>query len=136
MSINIYQDELQNVWLFGQSVLYTEQAIPQEQVPKDWYCYDLGGTAAHPERPYELVNHAGQNFAGSILSDVPLMRGRTQSKLVPDNFWLNAISVTLEDFCAEEGIRCPQPPESLAHAEEGPTETWEPAVCGWSMRMA
>ena len=136
MSINIYQDELQNVWLFGQSVLYTEQAIPQEQVPKGWYCYDLGGTAAHPERPYELVNHADQNFAGSILSDVPLMRGRTQSKLVPDNFWLNAILVTLEDFCAEEGIRFPQPPEDLAHAEEGPAETWEPAVRGWSMGMA
>ncbi len=136
MSINIYQDELQNGWLFAQSVLYTEQPIPQEQVPKGWYCYDLGGTAAHPERPYELVNHADQNFAGSILSDVPLMRGRTQSKLVPDNFWLNAISVTLEDFCAEEGIQCPQPPEGLAYDAEGLEETWEPAVCGWSMGMA
>ena len=39
MSINIYQDTLQNVWLFGQSVLYTEQPIQREVVPEGWYCY-------------------------------------------------------------------------------------------------
>ncbi len=136
MNINIYQDRLMIARLFGAPVLCGKQPIPREDVPQGWYCYDLGGTAAHPERPYELVNHADQNFAGSILSDIPLMRGRTQSKLVPDNFWLNTIPVTLEGFCAEEGIRCPQPPEGLAYDAEGHEGTWEPAVCGWSMGMA
>ena len=107
MSINIYQDTLQNVWLFGQSVLYTEQPIQREVVPEGWYCYELKGSDTNPKRPYEMVHQAGQDFAGSILSDVPLMRGRTQSKLVQDNFWLTAVPATLADFCAEEGSPAP-----------------------------
>ncbi|MDE6455498.1 MAG: hypothetical protein K2L38_06270 [Dysosmobacter sp.] len=130
MMIDIYKDELQNVWLFGQSVLYTDQPIQREEVPDGWHCYDLKGTGANPKRPYELTVQADQNFAGSILSAVPLMRGRTQSKLVQDNFWLTAIPVTLADFCVEEGIPYPQPPEELAQAAEGPAEAWEPAARG------
>ena len=68
MSVNIYEAELQNVWLFGQSVLYTTQPVPRGEVPEGWYCYDLRGTTADPERPRELVDRTGQNFAGSILS--------------------------------------------------------------------
>ena len=134
MSVNIYEDELQNVWLFGQSVLYTEQSIPREEVPEGWHCYDLKGTAENPKQPYELTAQTDRYFAGSILSAVPLMRGRTQSKLVQANFWLTGIPATLADFCAEEGIPCPQPPENQVHMEEA--ETPEPAVCGWVIGMA
>ena len=136
MRINIYEDHLQNVWLFGQSVLYTEQSIPREEVPEGWYCYDLRGTAAASERPRELVDRAEQNFAGSILSNVPLMQGRTQSKLVQDNFWLTGVPATLADFCAEEGIPCPQPPEKAYQAAEEPDEAPEPAARSWVMGMA
>ena len=136
MGINIYQGTLQNVWLFGQSVLYTEQPIPRKEVPEGWHCYDLKGTSANPKRPYELTAQAEQNFAGSILSAVPLMRGRTQSKLVRDNFWLTGIPVTLTDFCTEEGIPCPSPPEKHSQAAEEAAEELEPAACGWVMGMA
>lgn len=136
MSVNLYKDALQNVWLFGQSVLYTEQPIPREEVPEGWYCYDLCGTAADPKRPYEMVDRAGQNFAGSILSNVPLMRGRTQSKPVQDNFWLTGIPVTLADFCAEEGVPCPQPSEKAFQAAEKPAEELGFPSCGWTMKMA
>ena len=136
MRVNIYEDELQNVGLFGQSVLYTEQPIPREEVPEGWYCYDLKGTSARPSRPHEMIDRAGQNFAGIILSAVPLMRGRTQSKLVPDNFWLTGIPATLADFCAEEGIPCPQRPETRLQAGEEPVEVLEPASRGWAMGMA
>ena len=136
MSINLYQDTLQNVWLFGQSVLYTEQSIPREEVPEGWHCYDLKSSDANPERPYELVDRAERNFVGSILSAVPLMRGRTQSRLVRDNFWLTGISATLGDFCAEEGIPCPQPPEKVLQTAEEPVEAPEPASRGWVMGMA
>lgn len=37
MSIDIYEDQLQNVWLFGRSVLYTTEPIPREEVPEGWY---------------------------------------------------------------------------------------------------
>lgn len=136
MSVNIYEDELQNVWLFGQTVLYTEQPIPREEVPEGWHCYDLKGSDADPGCPYEMVDRAGQDSAGSILSHIPLMRGRTRGKLVPNNFWMTAAPATLADFCAEEGISCPQPPEELAQAVEGHAEAWEPAARGWAMGMA
>ena len=124
------------MWLFGQSVLYTTQPVPREEVPEGWYRYDLRGAAADPERPRELVDRAGQNFAGSILSNVPLLRGRTQSKLVRDNFWLTGTPVTLTDFCTEEGIPCPSPPEKHSQAAEEAAEELEPAACGWVMGMA
>ena len=73
--VALHKDELQNVWLFGQSVLYTEQPILREEVPEGWHCYDLRGTASDPKRPHELLDRTNQNFAGSILSAVPLMRG-------------------------------------------------------------
>ena len=136
MSINLYRDTLQNVWLFGQSVLYTEQSIPREEVPEGWHCYDLKGSDANPGRPYEMVNQAEQDSAGSILSHIPLMRGRTCGKLVPNNFWMTAAPATLADFCAEEGILCPQPPEDLSKAAKEQPETWEPTAKGWAMEMA
>lgn len=136
MSINLYRDTLQNVWLFGQSVLYTEQSIPREEVPEGWHCYDLKGSDANPRRPYEMVDQAEQDSAGSILSAVPLMRGRTRGKLVPNNFWMTAVPATLADFCAEEGIPCPQPPEGVEYAMEDPAEPRQPAICGWTMGMA
>lgn len=136
MSINIYHDPPQNVWLFGQSVLYTDEPIPREEVPEGWYCYDHKGTSTRPSRLYEMVDQAERNFAGTILSAVPLMRGRTQSKLVQDNFWLTGIPATLADFCAEEGVPCPQRPETRLQAGEEPVEALEPASRGWAMGMA
>ena len=83
-----------------------------------------------------MVDRAGQNFAGTILSAVPLMRGRTQGKLVQDNFWMTGVSATLADFCIEEGIPCPQRPETQLQAGEEPVEALEPASRGWAMGMA
>ena len=107
-----------------------------EEVPEGWHCYDLKGSDANPGRPYEMVDRAGQDSAGSILSHIPLMRGRTHGKLVPNNFWMTAAPVTLADFCAEEGIPCPQPPEGVEYATEDPAEPRQPAICGWTMGMA
>ena len=109
MSVDIYKDKLQNVWLFGRSVLYTTEPISREEVPEGWYCYDLRGSAEQPDRPCALVDHANQHFAGCILSDVPLKSSRSQGELVPNLFWANTIPVTLADHCAEEGIPFPHP---------------------------
>ncbi len=112
MSIDIYKDKLQNVWLFGKSVLYTPQPIPKEDIPEGWYCYDLRGTAECPNRPSTLVDRVDEKlFAGCVLSDVPLKSSRSQGKPVPNLFWANAVPVTLAEHCAEEGIPYPQPTE-------------------------
>lgn len=84
MSVNIYKDKLQNVWLFGQSVLYTELPIPRDLAEK--------------------------NHADSVLSFLPLKNGRSQSRLVKDMFQLDAASVTLSKFCSDEKISCPKTP--------------------------
>ena len=136
MRCNIYKEQLRSAELFGKPVLYTEKQVQRESVPEGWHCYDLKGSDANPGRPYEMVNQAEQDSAGSILSAVPLMRGRTRGKLVPNNFWMTAAPATLADFCAEEGIPCPQPPEELTQAVEGHAEAWEPAARGWAMEMA
>ncbi len=58
MQINIYKDKMLGARLFGASVLYSAAPIPREDVPQGWYCYDLRGTARHPDEPHALVDLA------------------------------------------------------------------------------
>ena len=110
MQINIYKDKMLGARLFGASVLYSTKPIPREDVPQGWYCYDLRGTARHPDEPHALVNVAEENHAGSILSYLPLKNGRSQYRLVKDMFQMTGTYPTLAEFCAEEKIRCPETP--------------------------
>jgi len=68
MQVDIYKDKLLGARLFGASVLYSAQPIPREDVPQKWYCYDLLGTASHPDEPYALVDQAEDCRMGSVLS--------------------------------------------------------------------
>ena len=77
MSINLYRDTLQNVWLFGQSVLYTEQSSPREEAPEGWYCYDLCGTDRKPDQPLKLKDSAVVYRVGTVLSPQPLKKATT-----------------------------------------------------------
>nr|WP_251318068.1 LPD28 domain-containing protein [Flintibacter muris] len=110
MQINIYKDKLLGAHLFGASVLYSTKPIPREDVPQSWYCYDLRGTARHPDEPHALVDKAEENHFGSILSYLPLKNRRSQFRLVKNMFQMTGTSPTLAEFCAEEKIRCPETP--------------------------
>ena len=77
MQVNIYKDKMPGARLFGASVLYSAKPIPREDVPQGWYCYDLRGTARHPDAPHALVDLAEENHAGTILSYLPLKSIRT-----------------------------------------------------------
>lgn len=110
MQINIYKDKLLGARLFGAAVLYSAQPILREDVPQGWYCYDLRGTARHPDEPYALVDRAEDCHAGSVLSYLPLKSGRSQKRLVKDTFRMLGTNPTLTEFCAEEKIRCPETP--------------------------
>lgn len=61
MQINIYKDKMLGARLFGASVLFSATPIPREDVPQGWYCYDLRGTARHPDEPHALVDLAEEN---------------------------------------------------------------------------
>ncbi|WP_243154183.1 LPD28 domain-containing protein [Pseudoflavonifractor sp. 60] len=110
MLINIYKDKLLGARLFGASVLYSAQPIPQEDVPQGWYCYDLQGTARRPDEPHTLVDRAEENHAGSILSRLPLKNGRSQYRLVKNMFQMTGTNSTLSEFCAAENVHCPEVP--------------------------
>ena len=84
MQISIYKDKMPGARLFGASVLYSAKPIPREDVPQGWYCYDLRGTARHPDEPHALVELAEENHVGSILSYLPLKKGGSQFRLVKD----------------------------------------------------
>ena len=98
MQINIYKDKLLDARLFGASVLYSAHPIPREDVPQGWYCYDLRGTARHPDEPYALVDRAEDCHAGSVLSELPLKSGRSLKRLVKDMFRLAGTNSTLAEF--------------------------------------
>ncbi len=110
MQINIYKDKMPGACLFGASVLYSAKPIPREDVPQGWYCYDLRGTARHPDAPHALVDLAEENHAGTILSYLPLKKGGSQFRLVKDMFQMTGTYSTLSEFCAKESIRCPETP--------------------------
>ena len=110
MQINIYRDKLLGARLFGTPVLFSAQPIPREDVPQGWYCYDLRGTARHPDEPHALVDMAEENHTGSILSCLPLKKARSQFRLVKDMFQMTGTNPSLAEFCAEEKIRCPEIP--------------------------
>ena len=110
MIINIYKDPMQKADLFGSPVLYSPQPIPREDVPQGWYCCDLCGTAKAPDVPYRLVDQAERNYAGSILSNLPLKNGSAQSRLLKDAFWLSGEFATLDEFCMAENVPLPQTP--------------------------
>lgn len=110
MQINIYKDKLLDARLFGASVLYSAHPIPREDVPQGWYCYDLRGTARHPDEPHTLVDQAEDCHAGSVLSYLPLKSGRSLKRLVKDMFRLAGTSSTLAEFCDNQRIQCPETP--------------------------
>ena len=110
MQINIYKGKMPGACLFGASVLYSAKPIPREDVPQGWYCYDLRGTARHPDEPHALVDLAEENHAGTILSYLPLKKGGSQFRLVKDMFQMTGTYSTLSEFCAKASIRCPETP--------------------------
>lgn len=110
MPINIYKDPMQKAYLFGTAVLYSEEPIPQTDVPPYWTRYELSGTAQYPDKPYALMDQAPHNYVASVLSPLTLKKGAAKSRLVKDKLQLTPERLSLTQFCAEYGIPCPQIP--------------------------
>ena len=110
MYTDIYKDRMQKAYLFGTAVLYSGKPIPREDVPQNWFSYELRGTAQFPDKPYALEDTASNNYAGSVLSPLPLKKGAAQSRLVKDKLEVTAEHIRLVDFCSEYHIPAPQMP--------------------------
>lgn len=124
MSINIYKDQMERAELFGKPVLFTEQDIPREAVPTDWYCYDLCGNDRHPHKPVELVNNDLWGRLGTVLSPTPLKRASTGIRRIKDTLILSGEMTDLSSFCQDHGLTCPTDPRKYilrpaSHKEAG-----------------
>ena len=111
MSVNIFTDRMQCAELFGKPVLTTNGQIPREAIPDGWFCYDLQGTNRAPDDHTTLVESARRNHSGTVLSPMRLMGPLTMAKRIgKGDYILQGEEMSLEDFCNEYGLKCPENP--------------------------
>ena len=108
MNINIYKDEMISAQLFGKEVLYTAKPVSRDEVPEGWYCYDLCGSDRKPDAPLNLVDSGVLFRTGTILSPKPLKRPSTLERKVKGEFFTDGRSMTLAEFCHEQGLPLPR----------------------------
>lgn len=110
MSINIKTDRMRSAILFHKSVLFTPERIPENDVPDGWHCYDLRGSIRNPrnaKKPTAISDHAYVNRIGSVLSPVPLKREGTAVRRVNGQFLLLGSTLTLREYCRDNGLDFP-----------------------------
>ena len=108
MSINIRADRMHHAELFGKPVLFTNWLIQRDTVPQGWHCYDLQGARQSPNAKITLVDKTARHHAGTVLSPTPLKREETASRRISGAFRLLGEEMTLEQFCEEHDLACPQ----------------------------
>lgn len=108
MSIDIWTDSMQHAELFGTPVLFTNWLVQRDTIPQGWHCYDLRGTRKAPNARITLVDQEVGYHAGTVLSPTPLKREGVTSRRVNGTFYLLGEELTLEQFCEEHDLPCPQ----------------------------
>lgn len=108
MNINIREDQMQHAELFGKPVLYTNGHIPRDSVPDGWYCYDMRGLDKAPGEPATLEDQVGVNYAGTVLSPVPLKKAETKVRRINGKFILHGEPLNLKTFCEKHGMEYPK----------------------------
>lgn len=108
MSIDVWADSMQHAELFGKPILFTNWLIQRDTIPKGWHCYDLRGTQKTPNARITLVDQETKYHAGTVLSPSPLKHEETAARQVNGTFYLLGEELTLEQFCEEHALTCPQ----------------------------
>lgn len=99
---------MQHAELFGKPVLFTNWLVQRDTIPQGWHCYDLRGTRKAPNARITLVDQEVGYHAGTVLSPTPLRREGVTSRRVNGTFYLLGEELTLEQFCEEHDLPCPQ----------------------------
>lgn len=108
MSVNAREDQMQHAQIFGKPILFTNWPILRDTVPAGWYCYDLRGSDQCPGKAVTLEDKVCVNYAGTVLSPVPLKKPATTARRINGGFFLDGEQMDLEGFCAEHGLEYPQ----------------------------
>lgn len=122
MRCDIYKGEMISAQLFGKEVLYTQGTISRDEVPEGWYCYNLCGTDRKPDKPMRLVDSAPMIRIGAVLSPHPLKRDSTLERKMERHFFTDGRTLTLAEFCREQGLLLPQDPSKYVPRPASPEE--------------
>lgn len=122
MSVDVWTDSMQHAELFGKPVLFTNWLIQRDTIPQGWHCYDLRGTRKAPNARITLVDQEVSYHAGTVLSPTPLKRNGAASRRINGTFYLLGEELTLEQFCEEHDLPCPQDNREFVLRPASPNE--------------
>ena len=123
--IDARKEEFEYVEVFDKPALFTNGRVSHFTVPQGWFCYDLRGKDSDPGDPATIEKYVAVNHAGTLFSptEIPFRKGKDY---VPIKDGLNFLGdeLTLEEFCAEQGLEYPADtrkyvPRPASHSEAG-----------------
>ena len=124
----IQDDKLQEVTIFGNKALFSNERIDKSMLPQGLYCYDLRGSDDDPGIPITVEEQIAVNHAGSIVTATPL--DFNEEKHMPINDDLNFLGTEKEirEFWREQ---CPDKAKNIRNTEEVQAESISFAVCAY-----
>ncbi len=90
------EDKLQEVEIFGEKALFSNDRVDKDKIPDGLYCYDLRGSDNDPGKPTAIEKNVSVNHAGCIISAKPID--------IPENGYV-ALNDGLNFLGTEKGIR-------------------------------
>jgi len=110
MSVDARKEEYERVELFGRPALFTNSRVSRFTVPQGMFCYDLRGSDDDPDRPITAENRVSVNHAGTVIipSDLKLDKLKKPFRRIDDGLNFLGETMTLEQFCKEQGIEYPE----------------------------
>ncbi len=71
-NVKAKEEKLQEVELFDEKALFSNERIKAADVPDGLYCYDLRGSDDDPGMPISVEEHVGVNHAGCVITSEPI----------------------------------------------------------------
>lgn len=124
----IQDDKLQEVTIFGNKALFSNERIDKSMLPQGLYCYDLRGSDDDPGIPITVEEQVAVNHAGSIVTATPL--DFNEEKHMPINDDLNFLG-TEKGICEFWREQYPDKAKNIRNTEEVQAESISFAVCAY-----
>ena len=132
MKADARKEEFEYIEVMDKPALFTNGRISRFTVPQGWFCYDLRGNDSGD--PATIEKYVGVNHAGTILSptEIPFKKDCNTVKVDEAVDFVGG-DLTLEEFCAEQGLEYPADtrkyvPHPASHSEAGLFYRQEPEL--------
>jgi len=106
MNADARKEEFEYIEVLDKPALFTNGRVSRFTVPQGWFCYDLRGDDTGD--PATIEKYVGVNHAGTILSptEIPFKKGSAAVRVDEAVDFVGG-DLTLEEFCAEQGLEYP-----------------------------